>query len=249
MDKKNIIFMINIVHNERSKSQGYEWSIKSWHNYAEKYGCELFILNEPLTDISYMKPNWFKMYILDILEGNNINYDQVLFVDSDTIITDNAPNIFDIADYKFCAIKNFGDMDWTCRSIETYSKFLFNGFKFPFYKYFNSGVMVFNKKHVPLFKNIQRFYEDNREQIIYIQNNYGVGHDQPVFNFFINRDIPDDYKLLGYEWNMQDMNRSELIGDDLLYLKYGYVCHFNSGIKPTPGYWMEKTYKYIYEKN
>lgn len=246
---KNIIFMINIVHNERSKNQGYEWSIKSWKIYADKYNCDLFILDQPLFDISYMKPNWYKMYILDILEENHIEYDQVLFVDSDTIITDNAPNIFDITDHKFCAVRNFGDIDWIFRSIETYSKFLFNNFTYPFYNYFNSGLLVFNKKHIKLFKSIQKFYEENKEQIIFIQNNYGVGHDQPIFNFFVNRDISNDFKILGYEWNMQDLNRSELLGEDLLYLQYGYVCHFNSGIKPTPGYWLEKTYKHIYEKN
>ena len=27
---KNVIFMIDIVHNERSKTQGYEYSKKSW---------------------------------------------------------------------------------------------------------------------------------------------------------------------------------------------------------------------------
>lgn len=238
--------MINIVHSERSRNQGYEFSIKSWKEYADKYDCELFILNQPVADISYMTPHWTKMYILDILDANEIDYDQVLYVDSDTIVTPDAPNLFEISEHKFCAVPNFGDMDWMLRSIEAYSLELFNNYTFPYYKYFNSGLMVFNKSHRDFFKSIQEFYTVNQQKIVSIQNTYGVGHDQPVFNFFVNRDLSDGYKILGYEWNMQDLNRSELLGDDLLFTKYGYVCHFNAGIKPTPGAWMEKTYHKLY---
>ena len=128
-----------------------------------------------------------------------IEYDQVLYVDYDTIVTPTAPNIFDLTEHKFCAVRNFGDMDWVCRSIENYSKYIFNGFTFPYYNYFNSGVMVFNKNHKPLFDSIKKFYEENRDRLIEMQNTFCVGNDQPVFNFFVNRDIPNEYKVLGYE--------------------------------------------------
>lgn len=245
---KNIIFMINIVHNERSKNQGYEWSIKSWKKYADKYNHDLFILDQFLFDTDYIKPQWYKIYILDLLEENKIDYDQVLYVDSDTIVHSNAPNIFDITDHKFCAIQNYGDMDWVLRSIENYSKFVFNDFIFPFYKYFNSGVMVFNKKHKEFFTQIQEFYHNNHKLLVNMQNTYGVGNDQPVLNFFVNKELSDDYKILNYEWNMQDMTRFEVLGEDMLHTKYGYISHYNAGVKPTPGHWIEKTYKYIHEK-
>ena len=32
---KNIVYMVNIVHDERSKSQKYEWSVKSWKNWCK----------------------------------------------------------------------------------------------------------------------------------------------------------------------------------------------------------------------
>ena len=246
---KNIIFMINIVHNERSKNQGYDWSIKSWQRYAQKYGCELFILDQQLFDISYMRPNWYKMYILDILKDNNIDYDQVLYVDSDTIVTDTAPNIFEFTEHKFCAIRNIGDMDWILRSIENYSKYMFDGFMFPYYKYFNSGVMVFNEKHNDFFKSLQTFYHERQQQIVQMQDTFGVGTDQPVFNMFVNKYLNDDYKILPYEWNAQDMMRLELLNDNMLHTKYAYICDFNSGVKPTPAYWMEKTYNYITKIN
>lgn len=243
---KNIIFLINIVHDDRSKNQGYEWSIKSWHKYAEKYGHEVFVLDQTLFEVSYMKPQWYKMYILDLLEANEIEYDQVLYVDADTVIHPNAPDIFDYTEHKFCAVRNYGDMDWVLRSMENYSKYIFNNFNFPFYKYFNSGVMVFNKKHKEFFKSIQNFYHANKDSIIKMQSTFGVGNDQPVLNYFVNRDIPDDYKVLPYEWNMQDMTRLEVLTEDYLHTRYGYISHYNAGVKPTPGYWIEKTYKHLY---
>lgn len=243
---KNIIFLINIVHDDRSKNQGYEWSIKSWRKYAEKCGHEVFVLDKTLFEVSYMKPQWYKMYILDLLEANEIEYDQVLYVDADTVIHPNAPDIFDYTEHKFCAVRNYGDMDWVLRSMENYSKYIFNNFNFPFYKYFNSGVMVFNKKHKEFFKSIQNFYHANKDSIIKMQSTFGVGNDQPVLNYFVNRDIPDDYKVLPYEWNMQDMTRLEVLTEDYLHTRYGYISHYNAGVKPTPGYWIEKTYKHLY---
>lgn len=249
---KDIIFLINITHNKQFKGGGntleggYEYGIKSWQQYAKKYNLDIFVLEDPLFDLEYMKPNWFKIYILDILEANNINYNQVCYVDADTIVTPDAPNIFEITENKFCAVRNYGCMDWVNRSIENYSKYIFDNFTFPYYNYFNSGLMVFNKKHKSLFKKIQEFYAVNKGNLLEIQDKLCVGNDQPVFNFFINRDIPEDYKILGYEWNMQDMARFEILGNDMLHAKYGYVCHFNAGTPPSPQYWMETTYKTIY---
>src|SRR5210317_759948 len=98
---KNIIFLINIVHNDRSKNQGYEWSIKSWRKYAEKYGHEVFILDQTLFEIDYMKPQWYKMYILDLLEANEVDYNQVLYVDAYTVVHPNAPDIFEMTEGRF----------------------------------------------------------------------------------------------------------------------------------------------------
>jgi hypothetical protein len=252
---KNVIFLINIQHDKKFQGGGntqfgmFEYSIKSWKHYADKFKCELFVLDTPLFDIEYMKPNWFKMYILDILEDNNIDYDQVLYVDYDTIVHPNAPNIFELTENKFCAIRNFGDMDWVCRSIENYSKFIFGNYKFPYYLYFNSGIMIFNKKHQSLFHQMQNFYQTNKDNLLQMQNIFCVGNDQPVFNFFVNKNISDDYKILGYEWNMQDMMRFETLNEDMLHTKYGYVYHFNAGTPPSPQYWIEKTYKHLYENN
>ena len=48
--------MVNIVLDDRSKTQGYEWSIKSWDKWAKKNNCELFVLDQPIYEVDIMKP-------------------------------------------------------------------------------------------------------------------------------------------------------------------------------------------------
>jgi len=243
---KNIVYMVNIVQDERSKSQGYEWSIKSWKNWCNKNDCELFVLDENVYDLTQMKPQWHKLLVFDLLENEGIEYDQILFVDSDTIVHPNCPNFFEFSDNKFCGVKAVGSMDWICRSIENYSTHLFDNFTFPYWKYINSGFMIMNKNHKQLFKDILDFYFTNQESIIWMQTNLGVGTDQPIINFFLNKEEVD-YKLLPYEYNMQDMMRLEVLGQDMLHTKYGWVYHFNAGVKPSPGQWLEQTYRFLYD--
>lgn len=243
---KNIVYMVNIVHDERSKNQKYEWGVKSWGKWCEKNNSELVILDEPLFEIEYMAPQWYKTFIFDLLDNSNMEYNKILYVDSDTIVHPDMPNIFEThTEGNFCAIRNIGSVDWVLRSLENYSKYVFNDFKFPYYEYFNSGVMLFDKTHKPMFKKMQEFYQTNRQLLVEIQTKLGVGKDQPVFNFFAQKET--NLKILPYEYNMQDMVRFEVIGPDMLHTKYGWIYHFNCGVKPTPGYWMEQTYKYLYE--
>ena len=238
--------MVNITHDDRSKTQGYEWSIKSWRNWAERNDCDVFVLDSPVYDLSEVKPQWHKLLVFDLLDNESIEHDQILYVDSDTIVHPDCPNLFNMSENKFCGVPAIGSMDWICRSIENYSILLFDYFTFPYWKYINSGVMLMNKTHKPLFKSILDFYFANQEKILWMQNNLGVGTDQPIINFFLNKENVD-YKLLPYKFNMQDMMRLEVLGDDMLHTKYGWIYHFNAGVKPSPGAWLEHTYRFLYD--
>jgi hypothetical protein len=59
-----------------------------------------------------------------------------------------------------------------------------------------------------------------------------------------------DFKLLPYEFNMNDMARKELLGDDLLFTKVGWIYQYNAIPNNTDNkltnYFMEKTYKHFY---
>ena len=245
---KNIVFIVSFELDQRARDQGYQWSIRSWKNWCEKNDAELVVLDEPLFDLNVMKATWQRYYLFDILEANNIDYDQVLMVDSDTIIHPECPNILDLTDHKYCAVRDFGSMDWFCRSIEVYSKFMFTGETINYWEYLNGGFQVVNKNHKEFYEHMVKFYHNNKENILKLQDTFYLGTDQTPLNFLLRGDNID-INILPYEFNMTDMGRVEILGQDMLFTKFGWVYHFNCWPKPTPGWWMEKTYRYLYETN
>jgi len=160
------------------------------------------------------------------------------------MIHPNAPNIFDITDNKFCAVHGYGSYDWICRSIENYKKHLFPDVDVPLFEYFNSGVIICNKKHKSFYDKVINFYLNNRDNIVKLQETYHVGTDQPILNFFVQKENID-YKQLGYEWNMQDMRRFEILDEELTFTKIGWIYHFNSIPDDLRNYMMNKTWEEI----
>ena len=68
---KNIVFIPNIdLGNGRNKP--YEYSIKSWKHFCDKYDCELLVLEDLLVPVESMKVTWQRFYLFDILEQNEI---------------------------------------------------------------------------------------------------------------------------------------------------------------------------------
>ena len=129
---QNIVFMmdIDIGGDGRYASNrrfGYKYSIDSWKKWCDKNDCELFVMNDLLADNDEMGICWQRFHLFDILESNEINYDQVLMVDADTIVHPDTPNFFEMTEHKFTAVHNEGCYDWICRSIENYDKYLFPG--------------------------------------------------------------------------------------------------------------------------
>ena len=59
-----------------------------------------------------------------------------------------------------------------------------------------------------------------------------------------------DVKHLPYEFNMNDMNRKEVLTEDLLFTKVGWIYQFNCIPNNTDNeltdYWMTKAYNYFY---
>ena len=68
-----------------------------------------------------------------------------------------------------------------------------------------------------------------------------------LFSVMVAGEHNIDLKILPYEYNMQDMHRFEVLGQDLLHTRHGWVYHFNGGVKPHPRAWMEHTYRGLYE--
>ena len=91
---------------------------------------------------------------------------------------------------------------------------------------------------------------ENKELINNLVEKFGIGRDQTILNFMLRRHNID-IKLLPYEYNMTCMPKKEIIGEDMLHTKVGYVMHFNGLPEKHTSvpFWMKKTYEELYEKN
>tara|TARA_R100000388_G_scaffold84484_1_gene63529 strand:- start:537 stop:1295 length:759 start_codon:yes stop_codon:yes gene_type:complete len=233
-----------------SRSLPYQFAIKSWSHWCKKNNAQLFVLDELLLPMEEMGICWQRYYLFDILEANDIKYDQVLMVDSDTIVHPDCPNFFEHTEHKYCGVHDEGSYDWILRSIENYSKHIFEGKQLEWWKYINGGFQIVNKRHKEFFNEMKSLYHNNKENFIQMQDTFKTGTDQTPVNFMLQiKNI--ETKLLPYEFNMTDMPRKEILNHDLTMTKIGWVYHFNcipnNKDNQATYFWMEKTYKELYE--
>tara|TARA_Y100000034_G_C6839995_1_gene379906 strand:- start:218 stop:994 length:777 start_codon:yes stop_codon:yes gene_type:complete len=252
---KNIVFIPNVnVGDDRSNP--YEYSIKSWKYWCNKNDCELLVLDELLFPVDYMKITWQRYYLFDVLESNNIEYDQVLLVDADTIIHPDCPNFFKETDYKYCGVVNDGCYEWVARSIKDFSNLMFNSKIVHPWEYINGGFHIVNKIHKPFFDSIKEYYKNNQEKILNSIEKSKTATDQTIINFLLKEENIE-VKLLPTCYNLQDLFRKSLLHlpgssyweDSLENLfSAGWIYHFNA-IPQNPRhveYWMERTYNELY---
>lgn len=236
----NYIFIV-AIQNQDIRTHSYGYSIDAWKKWAEQFDdVEVLTLTEPIDGLS--KPHYSRYFIPEIMEMNELEYDKLLIVDADTIPHPKMPNIFELAGDDFCAVFNDGDMDWVIRSYENWKEeFKFEPFSI--WEYFNSGVMVINKKHAPIFKYLTDFFRNNEKTCLSLYQKYGVGNDQPLINFIVRKFT--DIKLLPYQFNMTDMIRKNILYN-LEYLEIKGLYHFNAIPNNQSGLWMKKTYDELY---
>ena len=251
---KNIVFTMDIDLNGEGRYAStrrlpYQYSIKSWEKWCEKNDCELFVLTDLLLPKEQMNICWQRYYLFDILEANDIQYDQILSVDADTIVHPDCPNFFQMTDRKMCGVHNEGSYDWIIRSIENYGKYFFNGHIMDFWKYIDCGFVIVNDTHRDFFKQVIDFYNENAELLRKVEKEWHAGTDQTPVNFLIE-DKGVDFKWLPYEYNMCDMVRKEILGDDMMFTDWGWVYQYNSIPNNKEDkltlHWMKKTYEHLY---
>ena len=219
---KNVVFITSI---KGAVDTTYEpYCLNTWKWWCGKNNVELFILNEPLTDPMHMKPTWQRWYVFDILEANDIDYNQVAMVDVDTMIKWDTPNFFDLTEDKFSAVVDQDNIGWVKGSIDGYKSF-FKDVNLSWLDYFNCGFIVLNKKHKELCKKIIEFWGDNTDELINLQNTISKGTDQTPVNYIV-KGSKFDINYLPKTFNLTHFNRKEIL-NDLMFIDCGYIWHFN----------------------
>ncbi len=243
---KNTVYMIGVPKDGYLPTE-YNISFQSWKQWCDKNDTQMFLLEEPIVPMDEMHIIWQRYFMFDIFEANEIESDQTLIVDADTIVHPECPNFFDETDGKYCLVHDDGSYDWILRGMEHYSKYVYDGAWFDFWEYGNSGFQIVNNKHRDFFKYQLEFYNKHKDTIQEIQSKYGIGTDQTPLNFNL-REQNVDVKLLPYKYNMTCMPKKEILSDDMLFTKLGWIYHFNGlpDKKVTVPHWMEKTYRYLY---
>ena len=256
---KNVVFIVDITLKgsqrevgrwAETRSDPYVFCTKAWKKWCDKNDCELFVLNEEVLPHSTMPVSWQRYYVFDLLEASGIEYDQILYVDADTIPHPDCPNVFEMSDRKFCFVHNEGSYDWILRSIENYGKYFFDGYMIPWTDYFDSGMLIFNKQHKQFFQKIIEFFHDNRENLLKVESEWHAGTDQTPVNF-LTHILNIDYKRLPYELNMCDMFRKEILNNDMTFTKWGWIYQYNSIPNNVDDrltfHWMKKTYNLLWK--
>jgi hypothetical protein len=207
----NIVFIPNISIGDNRNSP-YHYSVKSWSKWAEQYGdVDVIEWTDPITDPSQMKITLQRYWVHDILAANDIEYDQVLLVDADTIIHPNAPNFFKETNGEFSVVLNNGCYEWVTRSVSRWQEYLFSKeAAIPTWKYFNGGFQITSKKHIPFYKFVQEYYSTNLNQIKQLQEQIKAGTDQTIINF-ITQQFGVEVNYLPEHYNLQDLFRKKLI--------------------------------------
>ena len=196
-------------------------------------------------------------WVFDILEHNDIDYDQILIVDADTIVHPDCPNFFKETNHNYAAVVNNGCYEWVTRSVRGWGDAMFpNEPLVKPYDYFNNGFVVVNKKHKPFFDEIKDLYLNRGEEIKHYRDTIKASTGQTMVNFMLKKNNIEVTKLSeGY--NLQDLFRKNLLhipnhswfSDELHFLNAGWVYHFNAIPQNDRhvSYWMERTYKHLYE--
>jgi len=260
---KNVVFIPNIdLGNGRATP--YHYSVESWQTWCDKHDVKLVEWTEPIMDHNNFPIIYQREWVFDILEHNEVDYDQVLIIDADTIVHPDCPNFFERTNHEYTAVVNNGCFEWVTRSINAWGHFMFPDMEKPkVWEYFNTGFIIANKEHKPFFKTIQEFYLENVERLFEIRNKEkydglpipGVG--QTCVNFLVKQhDIKMTY--LPERFNLTDLFRKNMLHipghndwskDELIYKDTGYIFHFNAIPKNErhAEYWMKRTYEEWYE--
>jgi len=228
---KDVIFMTALV-TERCDptlqiNQYTEWAIKSWKRWCDKNNAMLFVFNRSEIDTDQMMPTWQRWYVYEILESVGIEYNRIALVDADTMVSPECPNIWDEADGRYAGVKDDLGLGWTCHSIKGYQKW-FPDVKLDWERYVNNGMIVLpaDKKLGKDFCNqILSFYENNKEDLIWMEKNDYRGTDQTPVNYIAERFFGDDKKFLSKKFNMGHMHKTDILYN-FMYLDVGYVWHY-----------------------
>ncbi len=192
--------------------------ISSWENWCKKNNVSLHVFEKD----EFIHP---KFAFLSIFEKLNAN--KIIHVDLDTLIHPQTPNLFELYDDIFTVVKDSGRVDYEIsqRMVRGVNSFedIFHSFNLDKSKYFNSGMMMFNKSHSLFLSEAKNWIESNYSKIVKWSSAGDTGLDQTPFNWLVQKN--------NIETNFLDIryNRTGLLKNNLD-INDNFIIHFR-GLK------------------
>lgn len=140
---KNLVLTISIGDYYRNLSYITEPFIKK---YAEKIGADFLNITE--ANPTYITQKWNKFIIHELLN----KYKRIIYFDTDLIIREDCPNLFDIVPENCLGMFNEGRYAQRYEFLEQASEYYNEPIKKWEGKFYNSGVMVISRQHKSVFK-------------------------------------------------------------------------------------------------
>jgi len=164
---KKLVFQINVPNYSKNNPQHYQYlynqnmyeiSNRNAQQYASKFGADYYMLTDPndYLPAAGKHLDYQKLKMWDFPE-----YDVILYLDSDYIIKDNAPNLFELCGDKFHAVQDLG------KSKISKAKDL----EMDVDRYFNAGFMylpkyVFDNTREHVHKYLDKEYESQGQGLL-----------------------------------------------------------------------------------
>ena len=208
---KNLVVMPNFKEYSTKEDALYVKNSKViWEIWCKKYEHEFLVIEEPVCSFETIVPQMQKMWVMDILDDNKIEYDQILMIDHDTYPTPRCPDVFKMTDREFSATLDNGFGPQLNRLMNLFRDNYFKNNKFVTWDtYFNSGFIIYNKKHKELFKKTQEWYFKYKEEFFVLDKCRGL-NDQTILNFILS-DMGFKLNILPRSFNVLDFHMQRFL--------------------------------------
>lgn len=222
---KNIVVMpnfkeINLVDNDFIVN-----CKNSWKNWCNKNDIDFYEITTSIASFESIPPQIQKMWVLDILLENKIEFNQIAQVDYDTFILPHCPNFFEKTNNNFSAVLDNGFGPTINRSIQMVKNNWYKNINVNWDTYFNSGFIVYNKNHLNVFKEIQNFYFLQKDNWCIINKSPNLTDDQTLLNFEIRKQnykvtfLDRSYNVLDWHCKNFFANYTDELGRDIISVK------------------------------
>jgi len=209
--------------------------VEFWRRWCDKNEVEFIMSTEHPCDPTKVSPQVEKLFSFEILEANNVEYDQCALVDWDTFPMPNAKNLFNYTNNKFTVCLDYGYVTNILRSIEFVKPMFPGNDKVSWDTYFNSGLYIFNKSHKHIFEKTRKFCEDN--DAVMKKNPAMFYGDQTPLNFIVlgNEEVtvlPRSFMVHEHFLNIFLNNYTDHTGeyiDAQSYMKHINFVHMTDG--------------------